>query len=130
VLHGRCGGKGQEVDQRAPVGRGRKGERALGLGTEGGWAERDPREEKEEEGEWAARERKGPAQGEEGKKSRLGCYWAGLSSLFPFLLSFFFSTLKLFKQIYLNSNKFEFEPYTLNTNKTMPQHECTNELTL
>jgi hypothetical protein len=30
----------------------------------------------------------------------------------------------------LNSNKFEFRPYKLNTNKTMPQHECTNKLIL
>jgi hypothetical protein len=36
----------------------------------------------------------------------LGC----LPLFFPFLLSFFFSTLKLFKQIYLNSNKFKFNP--------------------
>jgi hypothetical protein len=53
------------------------------------------------------------------------------AGLFPFLLLFFFfSTLKLFKQFYLNSNKFEFKPYTPNTNETMLQHECTNKLIL
>jgi hypothetical protein len=51
--------------------------------------------------------------------------------LFPFSSSFLsFSTLKLFKQFHLNSNKFEFKPDTLNTNKTMLQHECTNKLIL
>jgi hypothetical protein len=55
----------------------------------------------------------------------VGLGWLLLSSLF-----FLFSTLKLFKQLYLNSNKFEFRPYKLNTNKTMPQHECTNKLIL
>jgi hypothetical protein len=54
--------------------------------------------------------------------------WAGCFLFFFF--SFSFPTLKLFKQIYLNSNKFEFKPYTLNTNKTMHQHECTNKLIL
>jgi hypothetical protein len=43
------------------------------------------------------------------------------------LLFFFFSTLKVFKQFHLNSNKFEFKP---NTNKTMRQHECTSKLIL
>jgi hypothetical protein len=50
-----------------------------------------------------------------------------------FLLLFFsfsFSTLKPSKQIYMNSNKFEFIPYKLNTRKIMLQHECTNMLTL
>jgi hypothetical protein len=62
--------------------------------------------------------------GEEARE-RKGVGLAGLFS-FPFL----FSKLNLFTQIYLNSNKFEFKPYTLNTNKTMLQHECTNMLTL
>jgi hypothetical protein len=30
----------------------------------------------------------------------------------------------------LNSNKFEFKPYKLHTNKTMLQHECTSKLIL
>jgi hypothetical protein len=75
-------------------------------------------------GEWAAGERAGPR----GERERGAGRAAGL---FPFLLLFFFfSTLKLFKQFYLNSNKFEFKPYKLNTRKTMLQHECTNMLTL
>jgi hypothetical protein len=56
----------------------------------------------------------------------LGC----CSPFFIFLLFFFLSTLKPFKQIYLNSNKFEFKPYKLDTRKIMLQHECTNMLTL
>jgi hypothetical protein len=77
-------------------------------------------------GEWACagRVKAGPREGE-GRRVGL----AGLSSLF-LLLSFFFSILKLFKQNYLNSNKFEFKPYKLNTRKIMLQHECTNMLTL
>jgi hypothetical protein len=61
-----------------------------------------------------------------GKESRPGC----CSLLFPFLLFFFFSTLKPFKQFYLISNKFEFKPYKLNARKIMLQHECTNKLIL
>jgi hypothetical protein len=70
------------------------------------------------------REGEGAREGEKGTEL-LG--WAGCS--FPSLF-FLFSTLKLFKQLYLNSNKFEFRHYKLNTNKTMPQHECTNKLIL
>jgi hypothetical protein len=82
---------------------------------------------KEGEEEWAARERRaGPRGGEKraGRAAGLGCL------LFFLLLSFFFSILKLFKQNYLNSNKFAFKPYKLNTRKTMLQHECTNKLIL
>jgi hypothetical protein len=73
------------------------------------------------------RARAGP-RGEEKRegKRRVGC----CSPFFLFLLFFFLSTLKPFKQIYLNSNKFEFKPYKLNTRKIMLQHECTNMLTL
>jgi hypothetical protein len=83
--------------------------------------------------------------GKEGKeRGELGRAWMGrverrgergegsgllLSFPFPFLF-FFLSTLKLFKQFYLNSNKFEFKPYIINTNKTMLQHECINKLIL
>jgi hypothetical protein len=66
---------------------------------------------------------------EGGKKE--GFWAAGL--LFPsplLLLFFFFPTLKLFKQTYLNSNEFEFKSYKLNTIKTMLQLECTSKLTL
>jgi hypothetical protein len=69
--------------------------------------------------------------GARGGKKRGVLGWVGLLlPFFPFLLFFFFSTLKPFKQIYLNSNKFEFKPYKLNTRKIMLQHECTNMLTL
>jgi hypothetical protein len=53
---------------------------------------------------------------------------AGLLFSSPLLLFFFFPTLKLFKRFHLNSNEFEFKLYKLNTNKTMLQHECTNNL--
>jgi hypothetical protein len=66
-----------------------------------------------------------------GREELLG--WArrgsGLPLSFPFLPSFFFYT-QTFKQHYLNSNKFEFKPYKFNTNKTLLQHECTNNLIL
>jgi hypothetical protein len=54
-------------------------------------------------------ERKGRPKQEEGKRGELGWakeLWAALSLFFPFLLFFFFSIPKLFKQFYLNSNKF------------------------
>jgi hypothetical protein len=72
-------------------------------------------------GDWAARERRaGPRREEKraGGVAGLGCL------LFFLLLSFFFSTLKLFKQFYLNSNKFKINA------QTMLQHECTNKLIL
>jgi hypothetical protein len=55
----------------------------------------------------------------------LGC-WA----LLPLLLLFFSFTQSI-QTNYLNSNRFEFKPYKLNTRKKiMLQHECTNMLTL
>jgi hypothetical protein len=48
----------------------------------------------------------------------------------PSLLFFFLLYTQTFKQNYLNSNKFEFKSYKLNTRKIMHQHECTNKLTL
>jgi hypothetical protein len=52
---------------------------------------------------------------ERGKGSRPGQgVWAAFLSFFPFS----FSTLKPSQQFYLNSNEFEFKPYTLHTNKT------------
>jgi hypothetical protein len=78
-------------------------------------------------GRWAAG--RGERRGNPRERERGG--FGPAAGLFPsLLLFFFFSTVKLFKQFYLNSNKFEFRPYKLNTNKTMPQHECTNKLIL
>jgi hypothetical protein len=51
--------------------------------------------------------------GERAGPRDLGCF------SFSSLLFFFFPTLKLFKHNYLNSNKFEFKPYKLNTRKAM-----------
>jgi hypothetical protein len=137
VAGARGGGRRGEVrggaDVRDRPGRGRKDERVLGLGRgRKRREERKPEGEKESGPAWPMRGeggigkremgcgKKGPAQGEEREL-------VGLPSL-P-LLFFLFSTLKLFKQFYLNSNKFESKPYTLNTNKTMLQ-ECTNKLIL
>jgi hypothetical protein len=117
--------EGERADGRAPVGRerkGRGGRARLGLGN---WAMHAG--EKRERGVCCWGE--GRPKGERGKESRPGCFWAGFFSLF-LLLSFFFSILKLFKQNYLNSHKFELKPYKLNTRETMLQHECTNMLTL
>jgi hypothetical protein len=108
-------GEGREgADAWDRPGRGRKGERALGLGIEGDWAERGSRGERRGRGNGLRGERAGPG----GRRGRRADQAAGLGCLpFFLLLSFFFSTLKLLKQFYLNSNKFEFKPYTLNTNK-------------
>jgi hypothetical protein len=131
-------GEGEEDDVRAPGVGGRKEESARA----------GPREEEEKEkgrgngsalpgrgagpSELAAwrwrrenpREKRrvgqrGPCGREEGK----GKSWAGLVEglgclLLFLLLSFSFSILNLLKQNYLNSNEFEFKPYTLHTNKT------------
>jgi hypothetical protein len=117
--------------------RGREGEGAqLRLGRTGpgaahagrGEVKRGPREKgKHWAVGWAAG--KGRREGPERRREKGWVGLAGLSSLF-LLLSFFFSILKLFKQNYFNSKKFEFKPYKLNTRKTMLQHECTNMLTL
>jgi hypothetical protein len=68
------------------------------------------------------RERGGKKERELGWAKALGCF---LSSFFSF--SFLHSNIQT---NYLNSNKFEFKPYAPNTNKTMLQHECTNNLIL
>jgi hypothetical protein len=86
--------------------------------------ERRPEEKREGEVSGPAERKKGG--GVMGRPRVLGCF----PPFFFFLLSFFFSTLKPFKQNHLNSNKFEFKPYKLNTRKTMLQHECTNMLIL
>jgi hypothetical protein len=72
------------------------------------------------------RAREGERESVLGWAEREGLGWL---LLFLFLLSFLFYT-QTFKQHYLNSNKFEFKPYKFNTNKTMLQHECTNNLIL
>jgi hypothetical protein len=77
-------------------------------------------------GYWAEPAHAGRREEEEG--SGLGP--TGLAAFFSSSFLFSFPTLKLFKQFYLDSNKFEFKPYTLNTNKTMHQRECTNKLIL
>jgi hypothetical protein len=51
--------------------------------------------------------RRWPTRGEDRRPERER-KWVGLAGLFSF--PFLFSKLNLFKQIYLNSNKFEFKP--------------------
>jgi hypothetical protein len=109
--------------------RGRR-ERALGLRGRGRLGRRGPCGGKERGGKWA---RRVLVRVERRRERGRGEWAAGLgccSLFFPFLLFFFLSTLKLFKHFYLNSNEFELKPYTLNTIKTMLQHECTNKLIL
>jgi hypothetical protein len=85
-----------------------------------------PRGRKEEgRGCWASGGL-GQERREEGKRAEVERE-KGVGWFLSFFLSFFFSTLKPFKQLHLNSNKFEFKP---NTNKTMHQHECANMLLL
>jgi hypothetical protein len=82
-------------------------------------------------GRWAVKPRGEERGGGTRERERERGGFGLAAGLFPsLLLFFFFSTLKLFKQTYLNSNKFEFKPYKLNTNKTMLQHECTSKLIL
>jgi hypothetical protein len=64
---------------------------------------------------------KGPAPREKEKRAGRAAGLGRCSLVFPFLLFFFFSTLKPFKL---------FKPYKLNTRKIMLQHECTNKLIL
>jgi hypothetical protein len=87
------------------------------------WAGARPTREKGKRGESWASGKLGP-----GKRGRERGF--GLMGCCLLLLFFFFSTLKLLKQIHLNSNKFEFKPYKLNTREIMLQHECTNMLLL
>jgi hypothetical protein len=85
-------------------GRGRKEKRALGLGKRGevGPASWAAWREGSGEGNGLPGERKaGPREG--GEREQVGLLgWTAFSSFFPFLLCFFFSTLKPFKQIYMN----------------------------
>jgi hypothetical protein len=132
---GRCAseqrrGKGETgAGKRVLAVRGRKKrEAAFGLGR----SNRRPRRGRRS-GE-ARAQGAGPSVGHVGREGRrtgragirFGLGWAA----FLFSLLFFFSILKLFKHNHLNSNKFEFKPYKLNTRKAMLQHECTNMLTL
>jgi hypothetical protein len=135
-------GKGEDADAWGRRGRERReGERACERG--GKWrrhAGPGSSERKRDEsaqraglaaGPGTAHAGRGKERGARGEREgEFGLGWAAFPFFFPFLLFLFFSTLKLFKPIYLNSNKFEFKPYKLNTRKIMLQHECTTILTL
>jgi hypothetical protein len=148
ALEGRRRGK-TGADRWDQVVRERERKRALGAGP-GRLSAREKGEREGKElglGGWAGMAHAGGEKGGRGPQGQLGPgrrgrrgsprererergFWAGCWAL-SFSSSFlFFSTLQLFKQFHLNSNKFEFKPYTLNTNKTMLQHECTNKLIL
>jgi hypothetical protein len=106
----------------------RERERREGAARAGKLGRQGPRGERKERqasgSAWARqkRERRGSPREREMVLGRVGLPFSLLSfSSFP--------THKLFKQFYLNPNKFEFKPYKLNTRKTMLQHECTNMLT-
>jgi hypothetical protein len=121
----------EEPDARALAGSGRKGGEIGAARVEKRMGRPWPMREEGEMGlgvslgQGKEREEREPAR----ERERGG--FGPAAGLFPFLLLFFFfSTLKLFKQFYLNSNKFEFKPYTLNTIKIMLQHECANKLIL
>jgi hypothetical protein len=127
-------GEGEEsADSPGPAVR-ERGERevALGLREEVGRGSAHAGERKEGGSAGPRVAHAGERRGKRGPKGKKEGVWAaGLLLLSPLiLLFFFFPTLKLFKQTYLNSNKFEFKPYKLHTRKIMLQHECTNMLTL
>jgi hypothetical protein len=84
------------------------------------------REEREERRSgWGKRKWAGLAHaGEEERKRR----WAGLREGNWAAFSFLF--LSYTQTNSLNSNRFEFKHYKLNTRKIMLQHECTSKLTL
>jgi hypothetical protein len=115
-------------------------EQRRGKGEDGRWQAGPGGQRKKEEGGsvWIGLGQPPAQEGEKewrsaGSGRRTG--WAGIRfglgwAAFLFSLLFFFSILKLFKHNHLNSNKFEFKPYKLNTRKAMLQHECTNMLTL
>jgi hypothetical protein len=112
---------GEEREER----RGRRAGRVLGRGK------REKRERRGVEGNLgrgAAHAGRGGEGRPEGEKGRGVLGWARCSPFFSFLLSFFFT--QSIQTNYLNSNRFEFKPYKLNTRKIMLQHECTNMLTL
>jgi hypothetical protein len=85
-------GEGREgADAWDRPGRGRKRERALGLGTEGDWAECGPRGEKRGRGEMGCQGR-GPAQEGGGEGVQTGLLgWAAFLSFFSFPFSFLHS---------------------------------------
>jgi hypothetical protein len=102
-------GEGGSGGERAHVGRcAREGESAARAGRK--WAGARPTREKgKREESWASGKL---GLGKRGRERfwLMGCYLL--------LLFFYSSTLKLLKQIHLNSNEFEFKLYKLNTNKT------------
>jgi hypothetical protein len=117
----------EDADVWAPV-VGEKGERGRT------WAGLAARERRERKREWSSGwEGAGPRAWPTRKKGK-GKGELGWAKGFGLLLSFFFPFSFLYSNIqhktYLNSNKFEFKPYTLNTNKKMLQHECTSKLIL
>jgi hypothetical protein len=66
----------------------------------------------------------GSGPGREGEEEEAGWagVWVGFRVFFLSYFLFFLNTLKLFEF----KDQFEFKPYALNQNKTMHQHECTN----
>jgi hypothetical protein len=123
-----------EGEGLAPTGGTRWSERGRGKGRSGGRAEEGSGPGVAHAGKGGGRgELAGPVErkkrgGEMGRGERAGP--RGLGCFLFLFFSFSFPTLKLFKQFYLNPNKFEFKSYKLNTRKAMLQHECTNMLTL
>jgi hypothetical protein len=123
-------GKKGRGGEKALTGRGQRsvrerGGRASAARAGRKWAGAQPTREKGKRGESWASGKLGPGgeRREKGLEGREGVWAAGLSFLFLFYT-------QTFKQNYLNSNKFEFRSYELNTRKIMLQHECTNMLTL
>jgi hypothetical protein len=119
--------KGKELTGGSRLAK-RERERREGAARVGKLGRHGPRRERKERqasgSAWARekRERRGSPREREMVLGRVGLPFSLLSfSSFP--------TLKLFKQFYLNTNKFEFKTYKLNTRKTMLQHECTDMLT-
>jgi hypothetical protein len=73
------------------------------------------------------REERGPT-GKERREEMLG--WADRLLGSPSFASSFLFLYSIYSNKLLNSNRFEFKFYKLNTRKIMLQHECINMLTL